>query len=129
MPSLTVKKFGFPNHTFEIVEEIPLGYMIWNIGPQNMIDNYLPLCRKAFLQPFDGARNIDSDALKAIYVEGADVILSAIGDDNDTLPKMERYIAKNSNSNDPWKASKAAMCRRAVPIMRNLPGIQNLIEW
>ena len=129
MATLTVKKFGAPNHTFEIVEEIPLGYMIWNIGPQNMTDNYLPLCRKAFLQPHDGARNIDPDTLKAIFVEGADIILSAIGDDNDTLPKMERYIAKNSNSNDPWKASKAAMCRRAVPIMRNLPGIQNLIEW
>ena len=65
-------------HTFELVDHIPQGYTIWNIG-KNMIDGYLPLCRLAYFQPFPGARNIEVDTLKAIKCDGAQVILAAIG--------------------------------------------------
>ena len=43
---------------FQIVDKVPLGYQIWNIG-RNMPDGYLPFCRLAFRQPFDGARNVE----------------------------------------------------------------------
>lgn len=32
------------NDVFEIVDTVPLGYSIWNIG-HNMPDGYLPFCR------------------------------------------------------------------------------------
>ena len=35
------------NRKFEVVDFVPAGYEIWNIG-HNMIDGYLPLCRMAF---------------------------------------------------------------------------------
>lgn len=38
-------------HTFELVDHVPLGYSIWNIG-KNMADGYLPLCRLAAVQPY-----------------------------------------------------------------------------
>ena len=34
-------------HTFELVDRVPRGYFVWNIG-KNMIDGYLPLCGWAF---------------------------------------------------------------------------------
>ena len=55
---------------YEIVHEFPLGYVVWNIGIH--IDrDYIPLCRIKMIQPFEGAREIDKSALKALYVPEA----------------------------------------------------------
>lgn len=50
-------------HTFEIVERVPMGYQIWNIG-KNMIDGYLPLCRV-----IPGTFSIEPETLKVITLE------------------------------------------------------------
>lgn len=63
--------------TFEIVDFFPLGYSIWNIG-KNMPDGYLPLCRLSQRQPFPGGRNIETDTLKAIKIDGAQTVLAAV---------------------------------------------------
>ena len=62
---------------FEIINCIPLGYQIWNIG--EFIDGYLPLCKLKQIQPFEGCTEIETDTLKAIKVDGAQKILNAIG--------------------------------------------------
>ena len=77
------------SHTFELVDRVPLGYSIWNIG-ENMADGYLPLCRLAAVQPFPGGRSIEVDTLKAIKCEGAQEILAAAGWGPETLDEMER---------------------------------------
>ena len=48
--------------TYEIVEAVPRGYMIWNIG-SNAPEGYLPLCRPAQFQRFPGGRDIDPNTL------------------------------------------------------------------
>ena len=80
--------------TFELVDRVPRGYLIWNIG-KNMVDGYLPLCRLAYFQPFPGGRNIEVETLKAIKCEGAQTILAAIGWGPETPEEMERYIEKH----------------------------------
>lgn len=57
-------------HTYEIVKEVPCGFEIWNIG-NNAPEGYLPLCRLRGCQKFEGGREIDADALKAIKADGA----------------------------------------------------------
>ena len=66
------------NDVFEIVDTVPLGYSIWNIG-RNMPDGYLPFCRLCAIQPFEGAQCIETDTLKAVKTEGAQTILAAVG--------------------------------------------------
>ena len=61
-------------HTFQLVDFVPFGYEIWNIG-KNMPKGYLPLCRLSAYQPFPGGRNIEVDRLKAIKIKGAQLIL------------------------------------------------------
>lgn len=68
-------QFGV-SHTFELVDRVPLGYSIWNIG-KNMADGYLPFCRLAAVQPFPGGRDIEVNTLKCHKCEGAQVILEA----------------------------------------------------
>ena len=71
MEKITVKT-RYNEHTFEIIDHVPAGYQIWNIG-KNMTDGYLPLC-KVIPNSYD----VEINTLKAIKMDGAQVILSAI---------------------------------------------------
>lgn len=80
---------------FEVLNTVPLGYKIWNIG-RNMPDGYLPFCRLKAVQPFEGAQCIETDSLKAVKTEGAQVILAAVGRGAGDDPKsLERYLQKH----------------------------------
>lgn len=105
---------------FELVEEFPLGYHIWNIG-KNMRDGYLPLCRLRPVQPFPGGREIEPDTLKAIKCDGAQVILAAIGYGPETPREMEQYIAKHAQ--DPRHAWIVQRMEKALPFMRKIKWI------
>lgn len=105
------------SHTFELVESVPRGYLIWNIG-KNMADGYLPLCRLCAVQPFRGGRNIEGDTLKAIKCEGAQVILKAAGYGPGTLDGMERYIERNKNN--PRRQYEVKKMKAALPHMRQI---------
>ena len=115
-------------HIYEIVDAIPAGYMIWNIG-KNIIDGYLPLCRPARQQPFPGGRSIDVDALKAIKIDGAQDILAAAGKGEDTLEEMERYVKRYNNAKGGWTRTKVERYKKAIPIMKQIRGIENLKKW
>lgn len=105
---------------FEVVEIIPLGYEIWSIG-KNMMDGYLPLCRLSSRQPFDGARNIETDALKAIKCDGAQVILDAVHGGTDTLESMERYIKRHQRAKPgSYAYEKVQKIQKALPFMRQI---------
>lgn len=114
---LIVSERNHPTHRFEIVDEIPLGYEIWNIG-HHMPDGWLPLCRLSANQPFEGATQIEPDTLKALRCEGAQVILAASVSDIDTLEKAEKFIAKyDGNPKKEYELNKA---KAALPYMRQL---------
>ena len=121
MPEKIIHSSG----TYEVVDTIPLGYTIWNIG-KNAPDGYLPLCRLAANQPFPGARNIETDTLKAIKVDGATDILVAVGSGPNTPASMQKYIEQHENSKDTVVQLRVARYLKAIPIMQTIPGIENL---
>lgn len=109
-------------HTFELVDHIPYGYMIWNIG-DNMIDGYLPLCRLSTCQPLPGGRRIETDNLKAIKVNEARAILNvSIRCGTSTLKDMERYVKRYENSNKRSRLNDVERIKRVLPAMKQ-------IEW
>lgn len=60
---------------FEIVNEVPNGYFIWNIGTQNMVEGYIPLCQ--WLNNDKDNYSINVKTLKTIKVsEGWEEIMS-----------------------------------------------------
>ena len=75
---ITERRWPSPEHTYEIVNAVPLGYTVWNIG-HPVAGEYLPLCRLSQHQPFPGGQSIDVDSLKAIRCDGAQTILDALG--------------------------------------------------
>lgn len=108
------------NDVFTVVDFVPLGYKIWNIG-KNMIDGYLPLCRPNPCQPFDGACCIERDTLKAIKTDGAQTILAAIGGGQDTIKKMENYIRRYADAKPGTYAHRQVeRIKKALPYMYEL---------
>ena len=47
---------------FEIVEKIPAGFFVWNIGDNMGHDEYIPICKDLHKEDFE----IDTTDLKAI---------------------------------------------------------------
>lgn len=115
------KLFNIHNE-FQIVEHIPYGcYLIWNI---NFVEGYLPL---AELLPSNyGLRSINPHTLKAIKVDDSKKILKLIAQGINTLTKMEKYYEKFINSQIAQKAERANLCKECIPIMKNIPGVENL---
>ena len=118
---IIVSEFGYPTYTFRLVDSVPPGHMIWNIGKLHMPEDYLPLCKLSFFQPYPGGRSIDVETLLAIKTNGAHIILDAIGYGPHTPDEMEKYIEKH-------KAAKPGSCRyeevkrmkAALPYMRKI---------
>lgn len=65
-----VSQVGYPTHTFRIVDSVPPGYEVWNIGSRHMPEGYLPLCRRSAVQPFPGGEAINVETLLAIKTDG-----------------------------------------------------------
>lgn len=108
------------NHTFEIVDFVPPGYQIWNIG-KNMIDGYLPLCKLKTVQPFEGGKAIEPDTLKAIKIDGAGIILDAICGGQDTIESMEKYIRRYRNAKPgTYLYRQVLKMKKALPIMKQI---------
>lgn len=102
------------NHEFEIVDFVPYGYKIWNIG-KNMIDGYLPL---VITGGYDGCQVIG--VKKAIKIEGAQTILAAMGNGQKNIKEMEDYIKEYSNSDEEIKINQIKRFEKALPIMRQI---------
>ena len=51
-------------HTFETVNELPAGYIVWNIGRHNFqFEGYIPLCQNT------EGYNVNTETLKALKVK------------------------------------------------------------
>lgn len=111
-----MRKFiEYNGKNFEVVDSITGGYQIWNIG--TFVEGYLPLCRLKQVQPFDGCTEVETDTLRAIKVDGAQVILDAIGGGQNTIESMERYVKKNSKSTKAYTMRKVEKIRKALKYM------------
>ena len=101
---------GYPDHEFEVVDAIPMGYLIWHIG-EHAPKGYLPLCRLKAIQPFPDGRSIEPDTLKAVRTDGEQEILRASACGYDTAKKMRKCIDEGK---DPYEVE---LCEKALPFM------------
>jgi hypothetical protein len=107
-------------HEFELVDFIPYGYKIWNIG-KNMTDGYLPL---VITGGYNGCQVIGTK--KAIKCEEAQTILSVIGFGQNNIKNMQEYIKEHKNSNDVWEIMHVERVEKALKILHTVKGSENL---
>lgn len=120
MPDTERRSIVCIGRVFELVDFIPLGYEIWNIG-EHMPDGYLPLCRLKAVQPFPGGREIEPNTLKAIKLDGAQTVLQAAALGLGTIEKAEKYLKKHRNAKPGDSEEWIVQCvKAALPIMRQI---------
>jgi hypothetical protein len=90
-----IDKRWYRTDTFEVVDEFPSNYVVWNIGRQNFPHKgYIPLAE--IDKTFDDMCHIKTDTLKALFVseELSDFILDLAK--RKTINKKEFLKIKNN---------------------------------
>lgn len=101
---------------FEIVDSIPDGYIIWNIG-RNMVDGYLPL-----VKPLENY-NIDLNSMKAIKYDDSQIILNGLVGGNN-LESLKQYINDIDNGiiEDRYKYAEIVEAIKHLEIIEQIKG-------
>lgn len=123
MKTITTK--GLNPHTFEIVDHVPSGFMIWNIHVDDM-NGYLPLCE--MMDPTNKKDfSINLDTLKAIKVDDNEALVKASMYGACTLKKAKREMARIEKRIVNGKANKRNLYAYEL-IKKAMPQLEK-IEW
>lgn len=108
-----MEKLKVGKHVFKIVDSVPSGYIIWNIG-DNMPGGYLPLC-----EVFKGTYDVNTDTLKAIKLERAQEVLDIAGRIGcDKKPEdFKKYYNRYKNSKNDYTRQRALKALNAANIL------------
>lgn len=113
-----IEKFGKVD-VFEIVDKIPFGFFVWNIGENMGHDEYIPICQD--LRPGDKDNyEINPNTLKAIKLSAEEVQLlrKAAGIGINSLKTAEKAI--NSKRRGSLSDRKRAEAENVIDIFRRI---------
>lgn len=90
-------KFNDSGYDFDVMNDIPMGYEVWNIRPIVREDGvYIPFCRLKPIQRFEGGRDIEPKTLKAVKIENVKRYMENSDDKLSVTMEIQRYIDKAS---------------------------------
>lgn len=115
---------------YEVTDEIPEGYQIWPIGPQNAPPGYVPICRLVAGGPIEYGETSYAKDLKVIRSAGAYPILKTASAGHGTLSEMLNfagYARKPGYGSITLLMRDAVISEEAIPYMEKLNGVENLI--
>ena len=107
-------------YRFQIVDECPLGYHVWNI-PANSIPGYLPFCRLNSYQRFAGGQQVDTETLKAVRCDHAEEIIDATTMGYYTPQDIETALARVKAGKSNLLEFTIKKLKTALPYMKALP--------
>ena len=107
-------------YRFQIVDECPLGYHVWNI-PANSIPGYLPFCRLNSYQRFTGGQQVDTETLKAVRCDHAEEIIDATTMGYYTPQDIETALARVKAGKSNLLEFTIKKLKTALPYMKALP--------
>ena len=104
---------------FEIVDKIPHGYFVWNIGENMGHDEYITVCQSAHPGDKD-CYEVNTRTLKAVRLDVAEVKLlrKAAGIGINSLETAEKAI--NSKRRGYWSDRKRAEAEKVIDIFRRI---------
>lgn len=112
------EKFGKVD-VFKIVDKIPPGFFVWNIGENMCHDEYIPICQD--LRPGDKDNyEINPNTLKAIKLisEEVQLLRKAAGIGINSMETAEKAI--NSKRRGRWSDRKRAEAEKVIDIFRRI---------
>lgn len=114
----TKDTFGNTNE-YEVVEKMPNGYFVWNIGANMGTDEYIPIAE--WKHPGNKENyDINPDTVKAIKMDPADVrvLRKASGYGISDYTDAKRAIARNPKSG--YMRNKKELAEKAMKIFEKI---------
>lgn len=106
-------------HIFEIVEKIPSGFFVWNIGENMGSDEYIPLAQD--LKPGDKENfEINPYTLKAIKLSVEDVKLLRAAASVGIVSKSTAEKAMKSKRKGYWSNRKREQAEKTIEIFNRI---------
>lgn len=114
--------------SYEIVEKIPAGFFVWNIGKNMGTDEYIPLCEDLHPEDKDDY-SINVETLKAIKLKPESIKilreaaqwggLDCLKDTVKTLKRINNKIAKGKKLTS-YEAIKKPLAEKVLPIFEQI---------
>ncbi len=114
----TKDTFGNTNE-YEVVEKMPNGYFVWNIGANMGTDEYIPIAEWKHPENKENF-DINSDTVKAIKMDPEDVrvLRKASGYGISDYMDAKRAIARNPKSG--YMKNKKELAEKAMKIFEKI---------
>ena len=104
---------------FEIVEKVPAGFFVWNIGDNMGLDEYIPICKD--LHPEDKENfEIDTTSLKAIKLPVDEVKALREAAHIGIVSKKTAEKALKSKRRGYWSDRKRAEAEKTIDIFKRI---------
>lgn len=106
---------------FEIVEKVPEGFVIWNIGENMGTDDYIPFAmRLSYNKDDDNYHHINTNNLKAIKLPVEEVQLLRKAAHNGITSLQEAEKALKSKRKGYWSDRKREHATKTIDIFRKI---------
>lgn len=106
---------------FEIVEKVPEGFVVWNIGDNMGTDEYIPLAmRLSYNKNDDNYHSINSNNLKAIKLPVEEVKALREAAHNGISCRADAEKALKSKRKGYWSDRKREHAKRTIDIFRKI---------
>ncbi len=123
MKNTIVSKSIWNEDTFEVVDRIPAGYFVWNIGSNMGHDEYILLCEKLYpgLKKSDPEYySINRDTLKAIKLDKEEVKLLRSAAGYGVCSKKDALSAIKRNAKSSLQKKKKALAEKAIGVFERI---------
>ena len=104
---------------FEIVEKIPAGFFVWNIGENMGTDEYIPICEDLHPEDKDNYE-INTSTLKAIRLSCEDVKALREAAHIGIVSKKTAENALKSKRSGYWSDKKRAEAEKTIDIFKRI---------
>lgn len=123
MKKTIISKTLWNTDIFEVVNKIPVGYFIWNIGDNMGHDDYIPLCENLYqgLKKSDPEYySINQDTLKAIKLDLKEVKLLRKAASYGICSKKNALSAIKRNAKSSYQKRKKTLAEQTINIFERI---------
>lgn len=107
------------NDVFEVVEKIPAGFFVWNIGENMGTDEYIPICEDLHPEDKDNYE-INPNTLKAIKLSREDVEALRKAAHVGINSKKTAERALKSKRHGYWSDRKREQAEKTIDIFKRI---------
>ena len=117
--TITTKDTFGKSRSYEVVEKIPSGFFVWNIGANMGTDEYIPICEDLHPEDKDNYE-INTSTLKAIRLSLEDVEALREAAHVGIVSKKTAEKALKSKRKGYWSDRKRAEAEKTIDIFKRI---------